>query len=90
MKVIKWSLILPLSCTKDLLLQSDGVPGSPVIEISITMYTALVRRRIRDERLRHEITQVGVRSKTDICISYIDGIADPDLVDIIRKELGLK
>ncbi|WP_078596989.1 spore germination protein [Evansella clarkii] len=49
--------------------------------------TALTRRRIRDERLRNEIMKVGRRSKTDICLSYIDGIADPDLVKVIRKEL---
>ncbi|WP_413380311.1 spore germination protein [Alkalihalobacillus sp. 1P02AB] len=54
---------------------------------NIIINTALVRRRIRDERLRHEITKVGVRSKTDICISYIEGIADPDLVNILKKEL---
>ncbi|MCM2674244.1 spore germination protein [Alkalicoccobacillus plakortidis] len=54
---------------------------------NIIMNTGLTRRRIRDERLRHEILQVGVRSKTDICVSYIEGIADPDLVNIVKKEL---
>ena len=54
---------------------------------NIIVNCALTRRRIRDERLRHEIMQVGERSKTDICISYIKDVADPDLVDIIRKEL---
>ncbi|WP_407639131.1 spore germination protein [Alteribacillus iranensis] len=49
--------------------------------------TALTRRRIRDERLRNEILRVGVRSKTDISISYIDGIADPKMVEIVKKEL---
>ncbi|MBH0229648.1 spore germination protein [Halobacillus yeomjeoni] len=49
--------------------------------------TALTRRRIRDERLRHEILQVGERSKTDICISYIQDVADPGLVDLIKKEI---
>ncbi|WP_018922153.1 spore germination protein [Salsuginibacillus kocurii] len=49
--------------------------------------TALTRRRIRDERLRHEIIKVGKRSKTDICISYIEDVADHDLVEIIKKEL---
>ncbi|MBU8907873.1 spore germination protein [Desertibacillus haloalkaliphilus] len=49
--------------------------------------TGLTRRRIRDERLRHEILRVGTRSKTDICISYIDGVADENLVEIVRKEL---
>lgn len=49
--------------------------------------TALTRRRIRDERLRNEIMQVGERSKTDICISYIQDVADPDLVNLIKEEL---
>ncbi|WNF38951.1 spore germination protein [Bacillaceae bacterium IKA-2] len=54
---------------------------------NIIMNTALTRRRIRDVRLRHEIMQVGVRSKTDICIAYIKDIADPKLIDYIKKEL---
>lgn len=49
--------------------------------------TALTRRRIRDEKLRNEIMRVGKRSKTDICISYIEDIADPNLVAIIKEEL---
>ncbi|WP_163582750.1 spore germination protein [Gracilibacillus saliphilus] len=49
--------------------------------------TALTRRRIRDERLRHEMMQVGERSKTDICISYIQDVADKGLVDLIKNEL---
>ncbi|EIT86506.1 stage V sporulation protein AF [Fictibacillus macauensis ZFHKF-1] len=54
---------------------------------NIIMNTALTRRRIRDERLRHEIMQVGKRSKTDVCITYIKDIADPGLVELIKKEL---
>lgn len=54
---------------------------------NIVLNTALTRRRIRDERLRNEILQVGGRSKTDVCISYIDGIADPDLISILKEEL---
>ncbi|NSL50458.1 spore germination protein [Calidifontibacillus erzurumensis] len=54
---------------------------------NIVVNTALTRRRIRDERLRHEIIQVGERSKTDICIAYLQDVADPDLVEIIKKEL---
>ncbi|MEH7252333.1 spore germination protein [Neobacillus niacini] len=49
--------------------------------------TALTRRRIRDERLRFEVLQVGERSKTDVAIGYLEDVADPDLVNIIRKEL---
>ncbi|WP_342044041.1 spore germination protein [Bacillus sp. OTU530] len=54
---------------------------------NIVMNTGLIRRRIRDPRLRHEIIKVGERSKTDICISYIQDVADPDLVKIIKQEL---
>ncbi|TMW73670.1 spore germination protein [Alteribacter natronophilus] len=49
--------------------------------------TALTRRRIRDERLRNEILQVGRRSKTDISLCYIEGIVEKDLVDVVKKEL---
>ncbi|MDQ0254827.1 stage V sporulation protein AF [Evansella vedderi] len=55
---------------------------------NIILNTALTRRRIRDERLRNELMQVGSRSKTDISISYIDGIVDPNLVKILKKELA--
>jgi stage V sporulation protein AF len=54
---------------------------------NLIVNTALTRRRIRDERLRHEIVQVGVRSKTDICIAYIKDIADPEYIETVRKEL---
>lgn len=55
---------------------------------NIIVNTALIRRRIRDERLRYEILKVGERSKTDICIAYVEDVADPNLVEVIRKELN--
>lgn len=55
---------------------------------NIIVNTALTRRRIRDERLRHEIIQIGERSKTDVCIAYIKDVANPDLVKTIKKELS--
>ena len=54
---------------------------------NIIINTALTRRRIRDGRLRFEIMRVGERGKTDIAIGYIEGVANQDLVEIIRKEL---
>jgi stage V sporulation protein AF len=54
---------------------------------NIIINTGLTRRRIRDERLRVEIMKVGERSKTDICIMYLLDVANPDLVEIIKKEL---
>jgi stage V sporulation protein AF len=54
---------------------------------NIIMNTALIRRRIRDERLRYEMVRVGFRSKTDIAIAYLEDVADPDLLNVIRQEL---
>lgn len=54
---------------------------------NIIVNTALTRRRIRDERLRNEMVQVGERSKTDICISYLQDVADPGLVKTIKTEI---
>ena len=50
--------------------------------------TALIRRRIRDPRLRMEYMQVGKASKVDIAISYMDGLADPKLVLKLKKKLS--
>ncbi len=55
---------------------------------NIIINTAITRRRIRDERLRFEMLKVGERSKADIAIGYIENIADPGLIEIIRKELN--
>ncbi len=54
---------------------------------NIIVNTGLTRRRIRDERLRVEITKVGERSKTDLCIMYLQDVANPDLVELIKKEI---
>ncbi|PDY48926.1 spore germination protein [Bacillus pseudomycoides] len=54
---------------------------------NIIVNTGLIRRRIRDPRLRNEIIRVGDRSQTDICITYVQDVANPDLVKIIKKEL---
>ncbi|SDB91719.1 stage V sporulation protein AF [Pelagirhabdus alkalitolerans] len=49
--------------------------------------TALTRRRIRDHRLRNEMIQVGNRSKTDLCITYIKDLADPKLLQLVKDKL---
>lgn len=55
---------------------------------NIIMNTALIRRRIRDERLRTELIKVGERSKTDIAIVYLKDVSNPDLVKTIKKKLN--
>ncbi|RLQ95040.1 spore germination protein [Falsibacillus albus] len=54
---------------------------------NIIVNTALTRRRIRDERLRFEMFKVGERSKMDVSIAYIDDVANPDLINVIKNEL---
>ncbi|TDQ41694.1 spore germination protein [Aureibacillus halotolerans] len=54
---------------------------------TIVFNTAMTRRRIRDRSLRMEYMQIGRRSKTDICISYLEDIADPSHVAEIKKAL---
>lgn len=49
--------------------------------------TALVRRRIRDTSLKIKQMQIGVRSKTDIALVYIDDIVNKSLVEEIEKKL---
>lgn len=54
---------------------------------TVIFNTALIRRRIRDPKLRMEIFTVGRRSKTDVVVSYIEDIANPQLVDSIKEKL---
>ncbi|MGY4691055.1 spore germination protein [Salibacterium sp. K-3] len=55
---------------------------------TIVFNTALTRRRVRDPSLRMNYMSVGRRSQTDICISYIKDIADPDIVKQVKKSLN--
>ncbi len=54
---------------------------------TLVINTALTRRRIRDERLRFEVMQVGERSKTDVAIAYLRDVANPELVKQLKEKL---
>lgn len=54
---------------------------------NIVENTALTRRRIRDERLRHEMMKIGERSKTDVCIGYLQDVADDEFVQYAKKQI---
>lgn len=54
---------------------------------TLVMNTAMIRRRIRDSRLRMEYMQIGTDTKLDIAISYIDGLADKKSLKILRDRL---
>jgi len=49
---------------------------------------ALVRRRLRDPRLRAEPSVVGRRTKTDVVVLYLKDVAEPGLVAEVKKRLG--
>ena len=76
----------------------DRNPGPPAVEQlilgpqdgfveNIIDNSALIRRRVRDPGLRFEIVEVGRRSRTDVAITYIEGLTDPRLVDLVRCRL---
>jgi stage V sporulation protein AF len=56
------------------------------VETLMTNVT-LIRRRLRDPRLKFEVVQVGERTKTDVCIAYIQDVAAPELIDTFRNKV---
>ncbi len=58
---------------------------------TIVFNTALVRRRVKDPNLIFEMFTVGERSKTDVVIGYIDGLADKKTLQKLKKHIdGIK
>jgi len=49
--------------------------------------TALIRRRIRDAKLRVEQGTMGQRTRTDYAIIYMEDLVDHDLVKDIKKRI---
>lgn len=54
---------------------------------TIRFNTALVRRRVRDTRLKVIPKSIGVRSKTDSVIMYIDDIVNKDVLEKFMKKV---
>lgn len=55
---------------------------------TIVFNTALIRRRVRDPKLRIELLRVGKRSKSDVGIVYIKDIANPDIITTIKDKIA--
>lgn len=55
---------------------------------SIAINKVLIRRRIRDTKLKVEQMKIGVRSRTDVAIIYISDIAKEDLIEDIKNKLN--
>ena len=53
--------------------------------------TALIRRRVRDPKLKMSYMTVGTRSKTDVVVCYIEDKADLNYVNNLKKKIsGIK
>ncbi|CAM3967469.1 spore germination protein [Paenibacillus alkaliterrae] len=61
----------------------DGFVETLMVNVS------LVRRRVRDPQLRYEIVQVGERTKTDVCIAYINDLVDKELLKSIKNKIKM-
>lgn len=54
---------------------------------AIRLNTMLIRRRIRDTRLKFKPMSIGRRSRTDVALGYIEGIAKTELIEDIQTRL---
>ena len=54
---------------------------------TLVVNTTLIRRRLRDPKLRMKLLQVGARSKTDVCIVYIEDITNLAMVTKIQEDI---
>lgn len=48
----------------------------------------LLRRRIKDGRLRNEIFYIGSESPSYVCLSYLEGICEDDLISDVKNRLN--
>ena len=55
---------------------------------TVVFNTALIRRRIRDPKLRMEMFEIGDSSRTDVVVCYMDGRADEKLLSKLRDRLN--
>lgn len=50
--------------------------------------TALMRRKIKSPQLRMDHIIVGRKTLTDVCIIYLDNVADPKVVEEVKRRLN--
>lgn len=55
---------------------------------TLIVNTALIRRRVRDERLTMKHFNIGGSSKTDVVVCYVEGVADEKLVSDIENRIS--
>ena len=55
---------------------------------SIMQSLSFIRRKVRTNELKMKFLSVGTRTKTSICVSYINGLADKRILDEVCKKLN--
>ncbi|NLK22021.1 MAG: spore germination protein [Epulopiscium sp.] len=55
---------------------------------ALRINTVLIRRRIRDTKLKVKQLQIGIRSRTDIALMYIEDIVRPDILKDLEERLN--
>ncbi len=89
------------NCNKVIILATKGWPnrGIPTVENEVSIHgsnesfsevfrfnTVLIRRRVRDARLKCKQYKVGERSETDVAVMYVEDIAKSSVVqEVIDK-----
>lgn len=94
--------IFGAACDKALMIDGKGYPKRGVDEAqsevsvrgakdsfneSLRTNTILIRRRIRDTKLKTEQIKIGRRTQTDIAIMYMDDLVRPEILEEVLKEL---
>jgi spore germination protein KA len=62
-------------------------PRESFIE-SLRTNTSLIRRKIKNPDLTFEIMTIGKRTKTNVSLAYIKGIAAPELIETVRNRMS--
>lgn len=55
---------------------------------TIRTNTSLLRRIIKNPKLIFETVKLGKQTRTDICIAYIEGIADKKIVEEVKNRMN--
>ncbi|WP_079913885.1 spore germination protein [Paenibacillus sp. 32352] len=62
-------------------------PREAFIE-NLQVNTTLIRRRLKTPDLKLEYMKIGRHSRTDVAISYVQGICKPELVQEVKRRLS--
>lgn len=49
--------------------------------------TAMLRRKIKSKNLRMEMMKIGRKTHTSVCLTYLDNVANPELIKEVKKRL---